>query len=337
VYDFVRDLRAGRVPAVAATPPDAVRLLTVHGAKGLEARAVIVVDSDPEPRQPARATLLVDWPVDWPAPRRVAFLRSESQVPTALAELAAVESAQAQREELNGLYVAMSRAREWLVFSRTEPRPRVAEPSWWARCEPAAAPWQPEAADGRGPEALTATVAVPALPALHWQPDPQPRATVHDAAAARLGQAVHRVLEWIGQPGRPLAESEWPAAATAAATAFGVAPADAPRVLTVVQHILHSPQAARFFVDPGLRWAGNEVPVSDGGELLRIDRLVWLDSGDGAGAWWVIDFKLAAGVATLSGYRSQLGRYMAAVQALQPADAVRGAIVTGDGTVLSIP
>ena len=41
--------------------------------------------------------------------------------------------------------------------------------------------------------------------------------------------------------------------------------------------ILRSPECARFFRGPQLQWAGNEVPVSADGEVLRIDRLVRLD------------------------------------------------------------
>ena len=48
-----------RAPARA----DAVQLLTVHGAKGLEARCVFVIDADPiEPRE-AKPGVLIDWPV----------------------------------------------------------------------------------------------------------------------------------------------------------------------------------------------------------------------------------------------------------------------------------
>ena len=89
-----------------------MQLLTVHGAKGLEARAVVLVDTDPPPPQAERATLLVDWPVADPAPRRVAFVASPSRLPDSLIDAWVLEEQARAREEINGLYVAMTRARE---------------------------------------------------------------------------------------------------------------------------------------------------------------------------------------------------------------------------------
>ena len=84
---------------------------------------------------------------------------------------------------------------------------------------------------------------------------------------------------------------------------------------------------------PALLWAGNEVPVAWQGEALRIDRLVALDEG-GRTVWWVLDYKLQADPAGVPAYREQLQGYMAAVQALQPHDEVRGAFITGQGAVV---
>ncbi len=336
LYAFVRELRAGRVKADAAAPADAVQLLTVHGAKGLEARAVVIVDSDPAERHENRPSLLVDWPVEEPAPRAVAFVRGAGAMPPSLDELAATEAAAARREEINGLYVAMTRAREWLVFSRSEPRTANPARSWWARAEPFAAPWTPHVpAPGAQPTARP-PVEVPVLPALRWQPPAADAARAQDAAAARLGQALHRVLEWAGRPGAALAPDEWPAAAAAAAAAFGLTPAEAARLRTLAAQILGSPAVAPFFSGPALRWAGNEVPVAEGGEPLRIDRLVLLEDTPGQPVWWVLDYKLQLGPTSLPLYQAQLRRYVAAVQALQPADRVRGALVTGAGELLPI-
>jgi len=336
VYGFVRELRAGRLRAAASAPAAAVQLLTVHGAKGLEARAVVLVDTDPERRQPERATLLVDWPVELSAPRRVAFLHSENEVPASLADLWATEEAARQREELNGLYVAMTRAREWLVFSRTEPRSGNPGRPWWARAETVAQAWSPAAA-GAGPAAADAAVQVPGLPPLHWQPDTVPVEAPRDAAAARLGQAVHRVLEWAGRPAAAGGVGfDLAAASRAAALAQGLPPTGAAQVEQIAGQVLRSPACARFYDAARLRWAGNEVPVAEGGEALRIDRLVALPGGDGGTAWWVLDYKLQATEATLPGYRAQVQRYMAAVQALQPGDAVRGALITGQGRLIEL-
>ncbi len=346
LYGLVRDVRAGRIEVLPAEPPDAVRLLTVHGAKGLEAQAVFVVDSDSRVAGDEEATLLVDWPVDHAAPRRLAFIRSEARVPPSLQELWAEEEAARSREELNALYVAMTRAAQLLVFSRTEPASRSSSTrSWWQRVEPRATPWQPAASAGPGlAGGGGGQVRVPVLPTL-----PAPAAAPAPAAtpaatpvrrterpdAARLGQAVHRVLEWAGQPNA--APIDVAAAAAAATAAHGLAPRDAARVEALARRVLKSPDCARFFGGPALRWAGNEVPVAADGEALRIDRLVALADDDGGTTWWVLDYKLQHEPAAVAEYQAQLARYRAAVQALQPADRVRAAFITGGGVVVEAP
>jgi ATP-dependent helicase/nuclease subunit A len=343
LYSFVRALRAGRVQARTAAPSAAVQLLTVHGAKGLEARAVVVMDCDPEPRPATQPSLLIDWPVEEPAPLRVAFVRSQARAPFSLQTLCQIEAQARAREELNGLYVAMTRAREWLVFSRTEPRTPAAPRSWWARLEGVAEQWHPEDA-GLPTAPAPASAQVPTLPALTGLRAASARATsAQDVKAARLGQAVHRVLEWVGRPGAALPRQDWPAACEAAAASFGLHRLfddAAARVQRIVLQMLGNAACARFFAGPALRWAGNEVPISSGpeeaAELLRIDRLVLLDDGRTPATWWVLDYKLNSQPTQLLAYREQMRRYMAAVQALQPADEVRGAFITGSGEVVPV-
>jgi ATP-dependent helicase/nuclease subunit A len=341
LYGFVRALRAGGVRAAAAAPAAAVQLLTVHGAKGLEARAVVVADADPEPRPVARAMLLVEWDVDDAAPRRVAFLRSESKVPQSLTALMAVKQADADREELNGLYVAMTRAREWLVFSRTEPFRAGAGRSWWARAQTQAQRWEVETAAAGSASGVAASwgseaARVPVLPRLTWQALPVVEVPVADATAARLGQAVHRVLEWAGQPGLQ-SDVDLEAAAQAAATTFALGKEGPARVRQIVARILGSADCARFFRGPSLHWAGNEVPVAWHGEALRIDRLVALaDRPGGPKTWWVLDYKLNGTPAELAEYRLQMQRYVDAVSALQPGESVRGAFITGGGELVEL-
>jgi ATP-dependent helicase/nuclease subunit A len=139
------------------------------------------------------------------------------------------------------------------------------------------------------------------------------------------------MLEWASLRPAP-ANVDIAALAQAAALEFG---ADAAEVARLVGVILNSPECARFFVGPGLRWAGNEVPVSEAGEPLRIDRLVLLDEGDER-VWWVLDYKLQHAPERLAVYREQLLRYRSAVRAAQPGAPVRCAFVTGAGAVLEI-
>ena len=326
-YNFVRALKRRLLKASAPVQPDAVQLLTVHGAKGLEAKVVFVMDTQPEAAKPDTATLLVDWPVEADRPRRCAFLYSEAQCPPSLRALMADELKAREREELNGLYVAMTRARERLVFSRTEPY--LAGASWWVRVEALAQPWQP-APPIQAAHEEASPIELQVLP----PGPPAPRAAPAvvrspDTPATRLGKAVHRVLEWA--TGRPttvdLAEL-----AEAAAAEFG---APASEVARMAGAIWRNPQCQRFLAGPGLLWAGNEVPMAETGEVLRLDRLVKLDDGTGP-TWWVLDYKLALRPGEQAEYREQMLRYRRAVATLAQGEPVRCALVNGQGDVIEV-
>lgn len=323
-YNMVRALRARLLTCAAGAQPEAVQLLTVHGAKGLEARVVLVMDADAERQNGEHAGVLIEWPVQARAPRRVAFVASLARCAPSLRGLRDEEAAAREREELNGLYVAMTRARERLVFSRTEPHRGGARP-WWTLLADAARPLDLPPPAPPVPAAHE-TARVPVLPALPARSAAAPkRPQADDDVASRLGQAVHRVLEWAAGPlGRPL-----PALAGAAAAEFGLA-GRAADVEAIAGRVLASPAAARFFDRDVLQWAGNEVPVAGpDGEVLRIDRLVRLPD-----AWWVLDYKLQSSPLEVPQWRAQLARYREAVERLQPGEPVRAAFLTGAGAVV---
>jgi ATP-dependent helicase/nuclease subunit A len=350
-YGFVRALKRRSVKSAPPLHADAVRLLTVHGAKGLEADTVFVTDADPERPSTETTTLLVDWPVEAEHPLRCAFMYSESRCPPSLAKLLGADMAAREREEMNGLYVAMTRAKRELVFSATEPFQAPARPSWWQRVEPFAVAVDPDAAGAPClPSASRADASlrilprrsapVPGAPAQAQLPLPfgdsasarargAPPIVAGDDHAKALGRAVHRLLEWAGGSDAPTLLAEL---ASAAAAEFGVA-ADA-----VERHgaaILRHPDGARFFTGRQILWSGNEVSLSDAGDVLRIDRLVLLEEA-GAPSWWVLDYKLHQTPEELAPYRAQLLRYRAIVARAQPGESVRCAFVTGEGRVVEV-
>lgn len=349
-YGFVRALKRRSVKSAPPLRADAVRLLTVHGAKGLEADTVFITDADPERPATETTTLLVDWPVDAEHPLRCAFLYSESRCPPSLATLLAADMAAREREEMNGLYVAMTRAKRHLVFSATEPFQPPARRSWWQRVEPFAVCDDAGAAGASLPSGDRAFATLRVLPrrspkAPAARAEPQLALPFTDAEGAHdrgelptlrgddtaraLGRALHRMLEWAARSDPELSLAEL---AAAAAAEFGVA-ADA-----VERHgaaILRDPQSARFFAGGHILWSGNEVSVSDAGDVLRIDRLVRLNEPGGP-TWWVLDYKLHQAPEVLASYRDQLLRYRAIVARAQPGEPVRCAFVTGEGRVVEV-
>jgi ATP-dependent helicase/nuclease subunit A len=256
-----------------------------------------------------------------------------------------------EREELNGLYVAMTRAKRHLVFSATEPFQPPPRPSWWQRAQPYAVAVADDigAAPSRRPDSRSAaslrvlprrSPRTPAASALAQLPLPfaedrsrresSPVQTLRDEGPAKLlGRAVHRLLEWAGGTASSASIAEL---AAAAAAEFGVA-ADA-----VERHgaaILRHAEGLGFFTGSQILWSGNEVAVGDASEVLRIDRLVQLEDATGP-TWWVLDYKLHHAPEELAPYRAQLLRYRAVVERAQPGEIVRCAFVTGEGRVVEV-
>ena len=336
-YNFVRALRRRRLTITVPAQPDAVQLLTIHGAKGLEAEVVFVMDTQPEPPKADTASLLVHWPVHSTHPLTCAFVYAESRCPPLLAPLFADEQAARRREELNGLYVAMTRAKHRIVISATVPHGAPTAASWWQRLEPHAVMWSPVQADPVALDAAIPPARVQVLPT--WQatastaaaPRDERDVSNRDSETSRLGQAVHRVLEWAVRRDAP-EPIALDTLCAAAAREFGT---DSSAVLRIAGAILRSSACQRFFNAQRLIWAANEVSVVDGGELLRIDRLVHLRvTEDEPETWWVLDYKLSHAPDQLDAYRQQLARYQRAVSRLQPGEIVRGAFITGSGAVI---
>lgn len=118
----LQDLRNRSADAPDDAPPDStsgerVRIITIHSAKGLEAPSVFLVDSASTRRANPAWRALVDWPSGQTRPASI-LLNGRKE------ELDAFSRDQLERqnhadaiEEANLLYVALTRARQYLVVS----------------------------------------------------------------------------------------------------------------------------------------------------------------------------------------------------------------------------
>ena len=189
-----RDLAEAREgeAALESEGLDAVRLMTIHRAKGLEFPVVCVADLG---RQSGarRSPLLVD--ADANAGLRLAPLGGGDTVPTtAWDRLAGIEIEADAEEERRLFYVAMTRARELLILSGGTdvtkwPAPRPGGPpiDWIARAVAGAAPTTGELTrtwDGRSAR-VAVTISTPeTLPASALTAKPRARAAATTALPA---------------------------------------------------------------------------------------------------------------------------------------------------------
>ncbi len=339
-YGLVRAPKAGGTLAPAAVNSEAVRLLTIHGAKGLEAEAVLLLDTDTVERNADSMGVLIDWPGEATEPRKFVFLVSESRPPACAQDALAAEQAARKREELNALYVALTRARNTLVISSIEPH-RPTTDSWCKRLQglqgladglmaEIAAPVSPLAVAEDSAAGDADIFRLPELPALPdaLQPRPAGESPVdEDSASARIGKAMHRLLEWGGQSSAEHVD--------AVAREFRLSPAHAAQACTLAQRIAQG-EGAWAWNEAVVAWQGNEVDLVYQGQPLRLDRLVRRRDAGHEGHWWVLDYKSAFDPELQPALRAQLGNYRAAVQLIYPQATVRAAFLTGQGTVVEL-
>ena len=328
-------------PDEAATDAgvDAVRILTIHSAKGLEAPVVVVLDANHS--QPARddVGILCVWPQDAAAPTHFsAFGRRVERGIARDAYFAEEEILRAQ-EDWNLLYVATTRARRLLIISgvadgrASTPEGLVAD-SWYARL--ATVPEQVAAAPApatTAAECIDTTFALalflpqqlpqPASPEAGTQHAPSPGASVPTGAAADEGILLHALME------RLTLRDEWPIrlpSVQMTARWLGCTPADADEVRMQAHTILAQPALQRFFDPDQFVRADNELELVADGQLLRIDRLVRFQK-----AIWVLDYKRSVGPDTLVLHAPQLARYRRAVQSIAAGLPVHAALIAADG------
>ncbi|HEY9095150.1 MAG TPA: UvrD-helicase domain-containing protein [Hydrogenophaga sp.] len=330
-YRLVRLLKSDGAMASMVQKNDAVRLLTVHGAKGLEADTVLLLDTDSGSPAAESMGVLIDWPGEAPRPRRFVFLERETRPPVCAEDLLLAEQQARALEEVNALYVALTRAEHRLVVSSFTPHRRAEKASWWERLQPLGelleTPVDAVACgmgmgDGFEMPTLPPLVATAVGSGLGGEAQ-MPALVVDDDVRTRLGLAMHRLLQWhpseVGFDwGQPHLQ--------AVAREHALSAAQAQEALTMARSVVGG-EGAWAWDASQLAWRDNEVEMVWEGAGLRLDRLVQTLAGE----WWVIDFKSHPEPELQPAYLTQIRQYGRAVLHEQPGAVVRLAFVNALG------
>ncbi len=297
--------------------PDAVRMMTIHMAKGLEAPVVWLIDTADASVRHDHHHAVVDWRPDESAPRHFSFVADAATRGRARQEIFEEEARYHARERRNLLYVAATRARQVFIMSGTEPAKSGPE-SWmdWARAHAADTTelWpQFPASDGRSDAPEIASDATPTV----WNTPIGVRRPIDLDREARLhGIEIHQALERLAPVGR-----------AGKFRTLAQAP-DTPALQEAVR-LVALPALQRFFRAGEFVAAGNEVEIAGAEGVARIDRLV-----EFADEVWVLDYK--SGEVDVAENRAQVAGYCRLVAGLYPKHKVRGALVGLDGSLITV-
>ena len=345
-------------------PIDAVRLMTVHAAKGLQAPVVILADATRAQTKARDRPITLDMGDGHDLPIYVPARRG---LTGRLAETIAQEDADAAREHWRLLYVALTRAEDHLFIGGAISGRKLADDSWYAVVAAAMAArggvpvehrqwagtsqvYRTGAAVAPDHSLRPADVAVPLEPP-GWARTPapeerrpprplspsaiatddvgQPPAGPAAARAARRGQALHQLFERlpaVAPPQRRAAALAW-----AAATAPEL---DAADLADTVIGILDDPRFAAVFAEGALAEAPIAALVGDTVIAGTVDRLLVTEESIS-----VIDFKTGRRVpADAQGvevyHLKQMAAYVAALERVFPGREVKAALLYTEGPVL---
>ncbi len=294
---------------------DAIRLMTIHGSKGLEANLVVLADAHHTVRAPGRH-LFVDWSPDDPRPSHVSFaLGSEFKGLSRQASFQR-DAELRQREQMNLLYVAITRARHGVIVSGTASRHALTD-SWYELLQGVEPPpmWTPPVSASPlatdQSQAQSFTLQLPDWPRLCVGAviERAPALSEGERVATALGHALHRALELTQSGSPPGLDEAW---VREALTVFDLSDAQREQALAQARAVLAIPELTRVFDTATPAIAEYEI-LDAQGVARRLDRIARIDD-----ALWIIDYKWSVGETRRDEYREQLAGYRALVAQMSP-------------------
>jgi ATP-dependent helicase/nuclease subunit A len=345
-----------------------VRIMTIHGAKGLEAPFIIMLDSNSsEWRKPHRGVLL-DWSPEETSPDHLSLYTAKT-LTGIRRDIFQKENEVGQNENWNLLYVAMTRAKQGLWLSGVEGKTNtgINERSWYGRALAAGlGTLDVTSLDSRNdnPQKNEVQQELGSMPfkidhfEIEWddakrdyqnhQSKIASGALAEERKAKLLesakeapdpevleeGTNFHKLLEFLtpdsGNQNKPPMPSE-----QELMNWLSIDQESAKKLLNQVKKVLEADKLKRYLTSGEWIAAWNELDIATkDGKAYRMDRLVELDEH-----LVIIDYKLtipAVGSEKYEKYRKQLQSYQAELTRIRPDKSVRAYLISSLGDLVEI-
>lgn len=315
---------------ISAEGEEAVRLLTIHGAKGLESPIVWVLGGSDHTNASAYE-VLAPWPPSETQPQHFSLVGKSEGRGAFRSAWFAEEDALSTRESINLLYVALTRASQALIVSGDGKKnawlDRVAS-AWQGTNFPIDLP----CVTGQKISPTAFKRPRMAAPAVGQRVVPAVRT---EATAA--GEFFHACLEryaCLPYQTPPGVDHDL----SALALQLGIAADRQTTIARAARSLIEAPHLSRFFKPDHFLRARNEMEIIDSeGNAWRLDRVVEFDS-----EVWVLDYKTGADALletdnTLQQiHGDQLARYTRLLAKLHVNKSIHAALVLADGRLIPI-
>lgn len=353
-----------------AAPANAVRVMTVHGAKGLEAPLVILADATHDPDKVGGTTSIMDVPLPGIGELPVIRPRKDECAPIFRTLIDAARDADRQ-EHWRLAYVGLTRAAERLVIAGAKPKRGISAGSWHAASTRAmqslgaaaielegwghALVWEggvaplPKAKAGKAalgpivvPDWLRRPAPVEARPPRPLAPsqiiedrDAAPPPTPEMREAARRGMLLHSLFERL--PG--VAAADRMGLAQRSLERAGVAVPVREEIVSLACSLISDPAFANLFGPDALAEAPIAAALPDGRVIAgTVDRLCI-----GPDLVQVIDFKTGRAVpadvgSVPSTHRAQMEAYAEALKVIFPGRRIEASLLyTAGPKLITLP
>lgn len=336
---------------------DALRIYTVHESKGLEAPLVWLLDSNAKAPADRGYDVLLDWPTNETKPAHLSLYTDKASHGAAREKYFAADKELADREDMNLLYVAMTRVKQVLIVSGSG---KLIADTWYERVANAHKQMGSDSicflnTDSAAPPSTQKefeSAPISSFDVRLTQPLPTGTRKPVMSELQRRGIWLHSLLQHLA------ASKEMGSDSNSLCKADSVFPLSTPKKIESdpisferdalqrrlnisddaidmlwqqAQHLLTAAHLTRFFDAQQYRSASNEMPyVNAQGELKRIDRLVEFDD-----EVWVLDYKLGDSE-NPSRHHAQMHEYQTAMQSVYAHKKVRCALLFADGVLSEV-